>query len=204
MKKFGIVTACFLAVASLTSTAYSAPVYLDIVTSNNIAQISSYSDTPGHALGTPDLLFTSIDTGEYAVFEFSDNIRISTGTDITFREIGRDFDSSAKNAKANVSISKDNVEWVTLGLVEVTYGLYTNTFQAGNYTYRYADKELDLDSTGLDWFRFIKFEGDLSTGNVPGIDIDAAWGQPVPIPGAAWILGSGLLALVGLKKNRRK
>ncbi len=51
----------------------------------------------------------------------------------------------------------------------------------------------------------IYFEGDLVDGNGKwGLDNVIVEIDPVPIPGAVWLLGSGLIGLVGLRRKFRK
>ncbi len=63
----------------------------------------------------------------------------------------------------------------------------------------------DLAESGFDWIQYIKVEGTYaqSKGLIDAF-ADVAAGDntdPVPIPGALWLLGSGLLGLVGIKKR---
>ena len=58
----------------------------------------------------------------------------------------------------------------------------------------------DLAESGFEWIEYIKVEG---VSGFAGGEIDAfADVAAVPIPGAVWLLGSGLLALVGIKRRR--
>jgi hypothetical protein len=59
----------------------------------------------------------------------------------------------------------------------------------------------DLDEFDLDWIQYVKVEG--VTGFAGG-EIDAFSDvAPVPIPGSVLLLGSGLLALLGMRRRRR-
>ena len=56
----------------------------------------------------------------------------------------------------------------------------------------------DLAESGYDWIQYIKVSG------TPGYsgEIDAFSDiAPVPVPGAVWLLGSGLLSLIGLRRK---
>ena len=57
----------------------------------------------------------------------------------------------------------------------------------------------DLAESGFEWIQYIKVEG--ITGFAEG-EIDAfADVAPVPIPAAIWLLGSGLIGLVGIRRR---
>jgi hypothetical protein len=56
----------------------------------------------------------------------------------------------------------------------------------------------DLAESGFDWIRYIRVESNgMSYTEVDGF-ADVA---PVPVPAAVWLLGSGLLGLIGLRKK---
>lgn len=59
----------------------------------------------------------------------------------------------------------------------------------------------DLAESGFEWIRYIKVES-LSGTKLAEIDgfADVA---PVPIPGAVWLLGSGLAGLIGIRRRQR-
>jgi len=59
----------------------------------------------------------------------------------------------------------------------------------------------DLAESGYDWIEYIRVEG---VNGFAGGEIDAfADVAPVPVPAAVWLLGSGLLGLVGLRRQRK-
>jgi hypothetical protein len=58
----------------------------------------------------------------------------------------------------------------------------------------------DLDEFDLDWIQYVKVEG---VAGFSGGEIDAFSDvAPVPIPGSVLLLGSGLLALLGIRRRR--
>ncbi|MDD2759628.1 MAG: PEP-CTERM sorting domain-containing protein [Methylomonas sp.] len=57
---------------------------------------------------------------------------------------------------------------------KTVYGNYMNTFSAG-----------------------------IASLNVPGIELSYKTAAPVPVPGAVWLMGSGLAGLLGLRRNRK-
>lgn len=60
----------------------------------------------------------------------------------------------------------------------------------------------DLAESGYDWIEYVKVEG---VSGFSGGEIDAfsdVAPAAVPIPAAAWLLGSGLLGLIGIKRRK--
>ena len=60
---------------------------------------------------------------------------------------------------------------------------------------------VDISETGLEWIQYVKLwqpEGDSWSAEIDGV-ADVA---PVPIPAAVWLLGSGLLGLIGIRCKR--
>ena len=69
---------------------------------------------------------------------------------------------------------------------------------AGGTGFDLSDLEEKYDIT-LDWIQYVKLEG--TTDSLSG-EIDAiADVSPVPIPGAVWLLGGGLLGLIGIRRR---
>ncbi len=61
------------------------------------------------------------------------------------------------------------------------------------------DDIYDLYGVELEWIQYIKVEG---VSGLSGGEIDAfADVAPVPVPAAVWLLGSGLLGLVGIRRR---
>lgn len=59
----------------------------------------------------------------------------------------------------------------------------------------------DLAESSFEWIRYIKVE---SRAGYPMAEIDGfADVAPVPIPGAVWLLGSGLAGLIGIRRRQR-
>ncbi|WP_054689319.1 VPLPA-CTERM sorting domain-containing protein [Desulfosarcina cetonica] len=59
----------------------------------------------------------------------------------------------------------------------------------------------DLAESGYDWIQYVRVEG---IEGFSGGEVDAfADVAPVPVPAAVWLLGSGLLGVVGLRRRRK-
>lgn len=59
---------------------------------------------------------------------------------------------------------------------------------------------VDISETGLEWIQYVKLwqpEGDSWSAEIDAV-ADVA---PVPIPAALWLLGSGLLGLIGIRRK---
>ena len=82
----------------------------------------------------------------------------------------------------------------------------TLMFFAGNPLASYAYLGLDLDANafgGIDWST-VFCDGCGTTQIALSGDIDAIYSRNcVPIPGAVWLLGSGLLGLVGIRRKKK-
>ena len=78
-----------------------------------------------------------------------------------------------------------------------------------NYVYlgqASGNVEYDIaDYPDLEFINYVRFVGLDNGGGSAGFDLDAVEalnsGAHVPIPGAVWLLGSGLIGLAGLKKK---
>ncbi len=95
------------------------------------------------------------------------------------------------------------------GMLSIPFGVNP---QSGGVVVTIDDPDDDIDydyllfvqATGLfDPFEGKKWDGNLSSfyGAVVGLKDGS---RPVPIPAAAWLLGSGLFGLVGLRRRQRK
>jgi hypothetical protein len=148
---------------------------------------SNEGGPPTDALGEPDAAgsdpdwtgFVSIDIPETLIVAFTDN----TATDGPGNDI-RIYEYYNGDSRAQVHASMDNSTYFLLGIAN------------GNEEYDIAN------IPGLDFIRYLKFEGLDNGGGSAGFDLDAVEAlNSIPIPGAIWLLGSGLIALVGFRKK---
>ena len=149
------------------------------------------------ALGIPDyqegpgIDYVSLGDGGSITLQFTDNSLTGSGDntpDLWIFEIGPDVEDTF------VEISKNNVSWFDVGKV---FG---------------STSGIDIDASGFgtnDFISYVRLTDDTNegnqSGNTVGGDIDAigaiSSAPPVPLPGAVWLLGSGLIGLMGLRKK---
>lgn len=103
-----------------------------------------------------------------------------------------------------------DVEWEPMS--DDAFGFYISTPENGGMTY-YSDQSMNGD--GYDHFKIFqnenneyKFRLNIEDLTQPGWDTDhndmviiAKNVAPVPIPGAVWLLGSGLVSLAGIRRK---
>ncbi len=148
-------------------------------------------EDPLKALHAADDSGNSSDTDFFSLGN-NGHITLSFGTaftgDVLIYEATYDRDDRTEYAL--VSFSKDNVNWTNAVLID-----NQNVDVDGAYTLSLTDN-----------FRYIRIEDatlDNGGDTGDGFDLDAVSVQATPIPGAAWLLGTGLLGLVGLRRKRR-
>ncbi len=94
-------------------------------------------------------------------------------------------------AGMEILVSSDGTVWTSLGNLALT----SKPVSWGTYAPSpYMDFE--FSDYGVDNISYVMFAGN-------GHWIDAV-GTPTPIPGAVWLLGSGLLGLVGIRRRHSK
>ncbi|MBG0788870.1 MAG: hypothetical protein H0S80_00055 [Desulfovibrionaceae bacterium] len=185
-----------LALLTFGSGAFAAPLYATTVEEYApVGYVAPSRSITGNALGAPDDYENSSDIrflslgggadadgyGGYVVLSFGQTF---TGS-ATIYETTYDRPNNHREY-AYVYGSADNQTWDILGEIynQDNGGASTVTF-AGIYSYL---KILDIT--------------DLRGGTAgDGYDVDAVAVTPTPIPGAAWLLGSGLIGLVGLRRR---
>jgi hypothetical protein len=193
LMKNSIISA-FLLIVFISAAPSFADTWLDEVILFDQPDGSSIeANDPTYALGPIDNNYVAIDTPETLILAFTDNSAYDrAGNDLRIREYGND------GARANVYASANGSDWVFL----------LEAIGSGSGTGNYTDIFVDLDGFGLNYVNYLKFEGLDNLGSAAGFDLDAVEalnsGAHVPIPGAIWLLGSGLIGLFTLKKRFRK
>jgi hypothetical protein len=159
---------------------------------------------PNGSLGIPDFDYTvdpvthlpvptaggcvSLGDGGQLILQFTDNaltISNSPSYDLWIFEVGND-------EPTEVSISTNGTTWINVGVTSgATSGIDIDEFVSGG-TYSYV--------------RLVDVLADELTPNpIAGADIDAVGAiSSVPIPAAFWLLGSGLIGLVGIRRKFQK
>jgi hypothetical protein len=173
-----------LGVFCISSSSYAATtdVWLDEVISwYDVDPLSG--GVPTNVLGPIGGGGLNISDGDEFVAAFTNNIALDgPGNDLYLYE---NIDTSDETV--NVWVSPDNIGFTFLGM-------------ASN------DEAFDFGAVGVDNIRYIKLIGNSLGGSSPGYDLLAveALNSAVPIPGAIWLLGSGLIGFVGLRRKFRK
>jgi hypothetical protein len=197
MRKISFTAAIVFAFFIFTAPGQASTVWLDEVIEFIQPDGSSFgANDPTQALGPADAVnppdpnnykFVAIDRPEILILAFTDNTAYDgPGADLKIYEFGAD------TAVANVSGSMNGTDWVFLG-----------QFTSSDV---FDEFEIDLATTGLSYVNFLQFEGRNNRGNPEGFDLDAVEalnsGVYIPIPGAVWLLGSGLAGLVILRRRK--
>lgn len=201
MKTRILILTC-LALLAVGSSAYAATTYATSASYygdiSGVAEARAYVE---NALGDPDadpfvtgsnIDFMSLGKNGSGVYSF-----------------GKDFDSSVTiyettwgkragyNEYAQVLGSTDGEKWLSLGYVNnQSYDGYTLNF-SGTFSYLMITDITSIATQGLLGDVWV---GTAATGD--GFDVNAVSISSTPIPGAVWLLGSGLLGLVGIRRRR--
>ena len=150
--------------------------------------------------GKSGFLMLSSSFGGYGTIttEYSyDNLDLSTGSQFT---IALDPD--------HLGFGKDSVVGITLTDTFGATSTVSQTWASGTNLYPddYLNINLSLSSfIGVDLASIsdvlFSYEADLANDiSIDFISVDAT---PTPIPGAVWLLGSGLVGLVGLRRKKK-
>lgn len=133
---------------------------------------------PEYALGAPDGLLTGwMMGGGYIEAGFDFDLMDGDGYDLTVYSFGP--------GTSTVSIF-DGTEWTLLGSVTST--------NPGTVVLS------DWDFGGINNVSLVRID---KTSGTPGKFFEAFEGHhPVPVPAAIWLLGSGLLGLVGIRRRK--
>ena len=199
LKKYTVLV--FLATA-ISVFALSAPAMASFFPATLILNTTGQVDS--RFTGAPDDVHWGLG-GQVVVYDFGLNhILNGTGQDFNIYETDN---GSVEFSKIDVFVSQDNVTWYQVDDSMAAGVRITGDEVHGNDNFF---KSYDLDIVGLDWARYLKIDGvgDGGSGSVTGFDLDAVGainhattGAAVPLPGAVWLLGSGLMGLIGVRRK---
>ena len=161
--------------------------------------ITSDRSNPQEALGIPDgsvsgINYVSLGDEGTLTLRFTNNVLTTSGNDdldLWIFEIGT-------NELCDISISPDGQDWINVGT--------TTDNTSGIDIDAYIDSGIILGEL----YGYVRIQDLLphQTGSPStGADIDAVGAissaPSVPIPGAVWLLGSGLVGLVAARRKKR-
>lgn len=164
--------------------------------------VGSPYDNPLDTLGTPDY---NGNTGSYSlgdggelIVQFTDNSLTASGDsldDLWVFEIGGAVETF------DVAISTDAINWISLGsLSGQPGGIDIDSFTGVTFGTLYSYVRLQDDPTqGQTGFPYS--EADLDA--IGAISSGAAV-PPIPLPATVWLMGSGVLGLMGFSRRNKK
>ena len=127
------------------------------------------------------------------------------GADLNVYEV--DFGGSEFNAMV-VSVSEDGTTFVNIDASQTAVVPVDN--DPGHVNDIFA-RAFDLAGSGLSAARYVRIDGNgtSAAGGTNGFDLDAIGAvnfeeiQPIPLPAAAWLFGSALAGLAGLRRRSK-
>lgn len=196
-----------LALLAFGSTALAAPIYAtDVEAYSPFGSVASNRQIEANALGAQNdpgsggpLNFLSLGVdktntnggyGGYAAFSFAGKQFAKSVTiyETTYNRTG--YEEYATLYGSNSASFGDTSSWTLLGTVD-----NQNVDVDGGST-------LDITGKGAFTYLIVVDSTKLNGGTLAdGFDIDAVKVSATPLPGALWLLGSGLVGLVGLRRR---
>ncbi|MBI5575161.1 MAG: hypothetical protein HY896_02220 [Deltaproteobacteria bacterium] len=142
-------------------------------------------------LGIPDDSYINMKKDEFVIYDFGSNpILNRAGQDFNVYQWDLDGDNSGN---ANILVSSDGTTYFNInGSKDSKIDLQWDE------AHENADhaKSYDISIAGLSSARYLKIVGVQNPFNLDAV------GAVVPIPGAAWLMGTGVVALVGMKRRK--
>ena len=199
----------------------------DITTAGYTNQFAAYTGTDVSGSGNYAVSYVPLDymTGTYEPIPQTVYFGMGTGEDYNTTISGAYFtnttyaalsmingDSFAKQFGGTTGDDPDYFKLIIKGIDENL--AYTGTVDFYLADFRFADNSLDyivdewtwVDLTGLGNVIGLEFSLESTDAGAYGMNTPAYFAMDnlnaVPIPGAVWLLGSGLFAMVGIRKKR--
>ena len=198
MKKITLILGVLMFVSGMLSTAPAA--LIDAVSASGTGTYNN----------SPDLLIDHNIPGEGTWWTADTNVWWY-GTDPVFTiDLGSTYKvedvvvSVDNNDDYEVQYSLNSTNWITLFAIDASYGDIPeapggmDTMSTSAVDSEYVS-QIDFTPVQARYLRIYATAGD----NSYAVAEVEAYGQPVPIPGAVWLLGSGLFGLVVARRKKR-
>lgn len=162
------------------------------------ADVLSPHDNPAAALGIPDYAsdsnYVSLGDEGILILKFTDNSLTTSwdnSPDLWIFEIGAAIEPTS------VYISTNGIDWISVGNTSGgKYGIDIDAYLPSGV----------IPGSKYSYVKLIDLLPHQSGSPFEGADIDAigaiSSASPVPIPGAVWLLGSGLAGVIGYRRRK--
>jgi len=145
------------------------------------------------------------------------NLTVTAGSNkVAYRQEGLGvFTGGADAGEFNSYLGHSGVETLTftfdqtVNLSSISFFLFENNIDKGKLVYGGTSKDINKNSDaifgtpiGLNSFSFTA-TGSFTSYRISGLSVDTI-APAVPVPAAAWLMGSGLVGLAGIARRRAR